>query len=105
MKSKNIIFAEKAAVLRILSKHGGSFYAHFFFWSKNTAATAVIPSAAGKESQIPVMPNTAERRNAIGMITPNPRRNATICAGTARSTAASVVERRMLTPAKTAPVK
>ena len=59
----------------------------------------------GKASQTPVMPQQAASRKAMGRIRRKPRSREVIWAGRARSTEVKYMDRMMLNPAKSAPVK
>ena len=60
---------------------------------------------AGKESQAPVTPHSAEKANAAGRRRRKPRRKVRSCAGRARSPAAKKLHSTILNPAKGAAMK
>ena len=62
-------------------------------------------SVTGKASHTPVMPNRKDRKNAIGIMTKNPRKSEMTCAGWANSVEVKYTDRIILNPAKTHAVK
>ncbi len=60
-------------------------------------------SVTGKASHTPVMPNRKDK-NAIGIMTKNPRKSEMTCAGWANSVEVKYTD-RILNPAKTHAVK
>lgn len=62
-------------------------------------------SVTGKESHTPVIFNTKDRKNAIGIIIKKPLDNEIICAGKAFSVDAKYTDRTMLNPTNGIAVK